>query len=340
MTRKPVSWTVCCACLILFTIALIAVPVTAARFDASSGPVTIANGDSVYIHGIATGHPRNGLQLWIISHNYLKVTSLAVNDDNTYEYELRPADTQNLASGEYFFLVQHPMMNSQFDIIYDPSTGRIINKQLDGGKGMAIFTISGAGSLQGPDSALALVNAINDQNIDDIFAKYSFYISPPNAFINPIGDHYVGDKFTISGSTNLAPDDELMIDITSSSFKPTEKSQGSEFSGSSGIVRVVKGDGGYNHWSFDVDASAFKPDEYIVRVTGITVEVVGSTYFNIIEKPAATPVVTTLPVTSATTTVPITTLPPSLPATTPKSPLPCMIAIGALLICATAKKRI
>ena len=340
MTRKPVSWTVCCACLILFTIALIAVPVTAARFDASSGPVTIANGDSVYIHGIATGHPRNGLQLWIISHNYLKVTSLAVNDDNTYEYELRPADTQNLASGEYFFLVQHPMMNSQFDIIYDPSTGRIINKQLDGGKGMAIFTISGAGSLQGPDSALALVNAINDQNIDDIFAKYSFYISPPNAFINPIGDHYVGDKFTISGSTNLAPDDELMIDITSSSFKPTEKSQGSEFSGSSGIVRVVKGDGGYNHWSFDVDASAFKPDEYIVRVTGITVEVVGSTYFNIIEKPAATPVITTLPVTSATTTVPATTLPPSPPATTPKSPLPSMIAIGALLMCAIANKRI
>lgn len=340
MTRKPVSWTVCCACLILLTIALIAVPVTAARFDASSGPVTIANGDSVYIHGIATGHPRNGLQLWIISHNYLKVTTLAVNDDNTYEYELRPADTQNLASGEYFFLVQHPMMNSQFDIIYDPSTGRIINKQLDGGKGMAIFTISGAGSLQGPDSALALVNAINDQNIDDIFAKYSFYISPPNAFINPIGDHYVGDKFTISGSTNLAPDDELMIDITSSSFKPTEKSQGSEFSGSSGIVRVVKGDGGYNHWSFDVDASAFKPDEYIVRVTGITVEVVGSTYFNIIEKPAATPVITTLPVTSATTTVPATTLPPSPPATTPKSPLPSMIAIGALLMCAIANKRI
>jgi hypothetical protein len=46
----------------------------------------IANGDSVMIHGIATGHPRNGLQLWIISHNYLKVTTLGVNSDNTYLY--------------------------------------------------------------------------------------------------------------------------------------------------------------------------------------------------------------------------------------------------------------
>ena len=61
--------------------------------------------------------------------------------------------------------------------------------------------------------------------------------------------------------------DELMVDITSSSFKPTEKSQGSEFSGTSGVVKVVEGSGGYNHWSFDVDATAFKPDEYIVKVS-------------------------------------------------------------------------
>ena len=73
-----------------------------------------------------------------------------------------------------------------------------------------------------------------------------------------------------------------MVEITSSSFKPTEKSQGSEFSGASGVVKVVEGSGGYNHWSFDVDATAFKPDEYIVKVSGIIQDVTGSTYFNII----------------------------------------------------------
>ena len=104
MTKKPLRWTVCCACLLIIGIALIAIPAGAIELDpvgsASSKTVTIANGDSVFIHGIATGHPRNGLQLWIISHNYLKVTTLAVNDDNTYLYELKPADTQNLASGQ------------------------------------------------------------------------------------------------------------------------------------------------------------------------------------------------------------------------------------------------
>lgn len=349
MTKNPLRWTLCCACLFIIGISLIALPAGALDLEPvgspSSNTVTIANGDSVMIHGIATGHPRNGLQLWIISHNYLKVTTLAVNSDNTYLYELKPADTENLASGQYFFLVQHPMMNSQFDVVYNPSTGTIINKQLDGGKGMEIFKISGSGSLQGPDSAQALVNAIGSQNIDDTFATYSFYISPPTAFINTIGDHYAGDKFTISGSTNIAAGDDLMVEVVSSSFKPTEKAQSGEFSGSSGIVKVVPGSGGYNRWSFDVDTATFKPDEYIVKVSGILQDVTASTYFNIVSglpsvsattkvtQPAAPTVPTT------TLSLPTTTLPPLTVTTTPQSPLPCWIALGALAVMACTRKR-
>jgi hypothetical protein len=342
MTKNPLRWTICCACLLIIGIVLIAMPAGALDLDpigsSSSNIVTIANGDSVMIHGIATGHPQKGLQLWIISYNYLKVTTLAVNDDNTYLYELKPVDTQNLASGQYFFLVQHPMMNGQFDIVYDPASGKIINKQLGNGKGMDIFTISGAGSLQSPDGAQALVNAIGSQNIDDTFATYSFYISPPTALINPTGNHMVGDKFTISGSTNLAAGDELMVDVTSSSFKPTEKAQSGEFSGISGVVKVVQGSGSYNRWSFDVDATTFKPDEYIVKISGITQDVTASTFFNILERlpPTSATTTVTLPATPA---VPATTLSPLTVTTTPKSPIPCWIALGALAVIACKRKR-
>jgi len=343
MKKKPLRRITGCACLFLITFLLISIPAGALELDpvtsTSSGTVMIANGDSVMIHGIATGHPRNGLQLWIISHNYLKVTTLAVNDDNTYLYELKPADTQNLASGQYFFLVQHPMMNGQFDIIYDPSSGTVINKQLGNGQGKEIFTLSGAGSLQGPDSAQALVNAIGSQNIDDTFATYSFYISPPTALINPIGNHYVGDKFTISGSTNLAVGDELMVDVSSSSFKPTDKTQSGEFSGISGAVKVVPGSGGYNHWSFDIDATTFKPDEYIVTVSGITQDVKGSTSFNIVNSLPPTSVISTV-APPDTTAVSITTLPPQTVAPTTKSPLPFWIVISALFVLALVRKRI
>ncbi|RPI40360.1 MAG: hypothetical protein EHM53_02325 [Methanoregulaceae archaeon] len=342
MTKKTICRIISCACLFIIGISLIGIPAGALDFEPVASPtsntVSIANGDSVMIHGIATGHPRNGLQLWIISHNYLKVTTLAVNADNTYLYELKPADTDNLASGQYFFLVQHPMMNGQFDIVYNPASGTIVNRQLGDGKGKEIFKLSGAGSLQGPDSAQALVNAIGSQNIDDTFATYSFYISPPTALINPIGDHYVGDKFTISGSTNLAAGDELIVEVISSSFKPTEKSQSGEFSGISGNVKVVQGSGGYNRWSFDVDATTFKPDEYIVKVSGILQDVTASAYFNIVNElpPTSAPTTVTQP---DTTAVPATTLPLVTVTTTPKSPFPCWIALGALAVMAFLRKK-
>jgi len=341
MTRNSLRWIASCIGVLLIGTALIALPAGAVNLEASgsasSNTVTIANGDSVFIHGIATGQPQNGLQLWIISHNYLKVTTLPVNDDDTYEYELRSADTQNLASGQYFFLVQHPMMNGQFDIVYDRASGRIINKQLGEG-GMTIFTISGSGSLQGPDSAQALVNAIDSQNIDDTFATYSFYISPPTVLINSIGEHSVGDKFTISGSTNLAAGDELMVDITSSSFGPTTKAQSGEFSGISQAVNVVQGSGSNNRWSYDVDTTAFKPDEYIVKVSAITQDATASTSFSITERTGLPP--TTAMVTMpATTAVPTTTLPPLTVTTTTRAPVPCWIAIGALAVMVCLRKR-
>jgi uncharacterized secreted protein with C-terminal beta-propeller domain len=72
--------------------------------------------------------------------------------------------------------------------------------------------------------------------------------SPVEGFfirIDPIGDHYVGDKFRITGTTNLpAGDDEMLVEVVSSSFAPTQKTQSGEFSGSTGITRASGAGGG------------------------------------------------------------------------------------------------
>jgi hypothetical protein len=316
------------ACLVLSVIAHPCLGITLTP-GAQSGSATIANGDPVSIHGIATGQPRNGLQVWLIGYNTVKITNVAVNSDNTYSYELKPADTMNLASGQYLVIVQHPMMNGQFDITYSPSTGQVINRQL-GSSGSAIFQLTSGGSLQSTDASSALMQAINSQNIDDTFATASFYVSPPDAFVHPVGDHAVGDKFTITGSTNLAVGDDLQVDVYSSSFKPTSKNQPSGFSGASGVVQVQPGNGGLNQWSFPIDASTFTPDEYIVTVAGILQDVHGSSTFNIVPALPVTTVsqtsVVTVPVTSPPTPVPPTEVP-----TTKKSPLPLWCGAGALL---------
>jgi trimeric autotransporter adhesin len=315
-----------CICLLLVAVPSQALDLTPGTAQ-SSVPV-ISNGDPVTVHGIATGHPRNGLTVWVIGYNYLKISNIQVNDDNTYSYDLKSADTAALASGQYLVIVQHPMMNGQFDIVYDSSTGRVINRQLNGGT--SIFQLGYAGSLQSPAAASALMRAINSQNIDDTFATSSFSINPPDALINPIGTHAVGDTFTITGSTNLAVGDDLQIDVYSSSFKPTGKNQDSTFSGASGVVRVVAGNSGRNAWSFNIDASSFKPDEYIITVSAILQDVHGSSTFNIVEAlPVTTPVTSVTPTITVTPTQAVTIHPVSAVPTTKKSALSTEICLGA-----------
>ena len=299
----------------IFSFILPAIAITLSPGDTRSSTPTIANGDPVIVNGIATGQPRNGLQVWLVGTNYVKIDSVPVNADNSFSYELKPADTRNLAPGQYMVLIQHPMMNGEFDIIYNPATGEVINRQLGGGT--SIFQLTGAGSLQTPSAGLALMQAISSQNIDDTFTSVSFLVSPPDVFIDPPGDHVAGDRFTVGGSTNLAVGDNLMVEITSSSFGPTQKGGGSQFSGVSGMVQVVPGTNGYNRWSFDVDTATFKPDEYILKVSGITVDVTASTTFNILEKIPTTPATATM---TATVTTPATV--PASPAPPPSGPPP------------------
>lgn len=315
--------------LCIFAIVPLASAVTLSPGGSLGGSAaTISNGDPVFIQGVATGQPRQGLQVWVMGPNFFRVSTVSVNADNTYEYELKPAETMDLSAGQYYVLVQHPMMNAQFDVFYNPATGQIINRQLGSG-GSAIFQISGSGSLQSSDAAFALARAISNQNIDDTFAPTGFTVSPPVAPIDPIPDHVIGDTFTISGSTNLAVGDELSISVTSSSFAPTSKSQSGEFSGTAGVVRVVPGSGGLNRWTLGVDTASWKADEYIVTAEGITVDVRDSTTFNLLEyrpTPSATPsavVTTQVP----TTVVPTTAL--TVPPVT-RSPLPGSAVIGAL----------
>ncbi len=188
---------------------------------------TIAQGDPVSIHGIAAGQPQVGLQIWFIGYNFVKVTTVNVNSDDSYEYDLQGTDTAKLASGEYFVLVQDPMENGHFDVVYDPSSGAVMNVQT----GKQIYQLTGSGSLQKPVSVNALMNAIGSQNIDDTFATVAFFVSPPVVNINQIGDLQEGENVTINGTTNLAVGDNLLVNIVSSSYTPTNKNQASAYAG-------------------------------------------------------------------------------------------------------------
>jgi PGF-CTERM protein len=308
---------------------------------ASASTNTLAAGDILYVRGTAEGKPNN-VNVWIFGKNYRSCSNGAsVKSDASYEYKLDRGDTTDLYSGQYFVVVQHPMMNGIFDIVGDTS-GKTCSLAMNN-SGIKTTWTGGAPTvrlvgLQASDAATALVELLNSPNIDDTYTKLSFLVENPQINIDTIGDKYVGDTFKITGTTNLAEGDQILITVTSSSFQPTEKTQTGEFSGASGTVTVQKGDT-YNTWSFDVDASTFKPDEYLVKAESIQPTQTTTATFNVLEAaPTMVPItaVTTPVVTAAATTAAPTTVATAVATTVKPQPgfgaLVALVGLGAVAL--------
>ncbi len=318
--------------------------------SATASQSTVAQGDPVYITGTAQGQPSLGVQIWILGKNFAMITTEAVNSDSSFSYELKGTDTLNMYAGQYFVVVQHPMQNGVFDVyaspaLASPSTATdTISSYVytaapaSGGAPTQDFALTGAGSLQGSDAAEALVQAINSPNVDDTYTKLQFLVETPVITINPVGDQAVGNKFTITATTNLAVGDNVLFTVYSSSFQPTDKTQSGEFSGASGTVAVTQGTNGLNALSFDVDASTFKPDEYLVTAQEVLQpQATGTALFNVLQ--AAPPTATPTPVATVTTvpTMVATPMPTTVaPTKTPTQPgfgaLVALIGLGAVAL--------
>ncbi|MBN2734489.1 MAG: DUF3821 domain-containing protein [Methanomicrobiaceae archaeon] len=305
---------------------------------ATTSASTVAKGDKLYIRGTAEGNPTQGVAIWVLGKNYwngktdLIAVTETVNDDGSFEYEMGTADTKDLASGQYFVVVQHPMYNDRFDVYSDAATPTRILTQLAGAAAQnSEFIIWGAGKLQGSDAAQALTDSIDSADIDDTYTKLTFLVEEPWIRINSVGDHYVGDVFKVSGTTNLAVDDDLIVEVTSSSFQPTQKTQSGEFSGVSQTVKVTSGDS-YNEWAMDVDASTFKPDEYIVNVEAIEADCTATTTFNVLKgaAPTTSPGTPTTGPTTAPTTGPTTAPTPEPTASPGFGAFVALIGLGAV----------
>jgi len=307
---------------------------------AAASSNTLAQGDILYIQGTAEGKP-NSIDVWIFGKNYRSCSNGAtVQSDASYSYKLDRGDTSGLYAGQYFAVVQHPMMNGIFDVIGDKSSTACTFANVTA-TGKATW-VAGAPSvkltgLQASDAATALVDLLNSANVDDTYTKLSFMVEAPWIRIDTISDHYVGDTFTITGTTNLAEGDQILMTVVSASFQPTEKTQTGEFSGTSGTISVQKGDT-YNTFSFDVDASTFKPDEYLVTAESIEPSQTTTATFNVLEGQATT-VPTTAPptvVTTAGTPVP-TTVATTVPTTTAAAQpgfgaLVALVGLGAVAL--------
>ena len=276
----------------------------------------VAKGDKIYIRGTAEGDP-NSLQLYIFGPNFFTTESITVEDDGSYEKKIEVGSTW--ASNQYYVVIEHPMENGKLDVHDTGMVNGIRSLYIDNVDGInqgqqSSFIVEGTGKLQSANAANALTTMIDSANIDDIYTKLTFTVAEPVISVMNPGDKAVGTKFTISGTTNLAIDDQILVEVVSSSFDAVDKSQSSSTSGVSQTAKVAAGEGADNTWSVEVDTTNWKLDEYTIKVQGIEVDVTSTTNFNLVEK-----VVTTVPTTSATTAVPTgaTSVPTTTPTKTP-----------------------
>jgi hypothetical protein len=149
--------------------------------------------------------------------------------------------------------------------------------------------------------------------------------------IDPIGNVTVGENITISGTTNLAPGDQLLVTVSPVAFGPTNKTERVGVTGVSGTVTVQKGEPA-NTWSFEVDTSQLEPGEYTVTVDWIEGEATATSTLNVV---AGTPEVPATPTTIVTTPATTTAATPT-PSPTPTPAASILPVIAMLAACVLA----
>lgn len=140
-----------------------------------------------------------------------------------------------LTTGDYYVIYQHPMRNNLFDIY--PAQGADYTGSFD-----TILSNSGwkkldLSTMQTSDALTAMLDLLDDPNIDDSMLSDRFSIESPLIAIDPLLDYEVGDTIPVTGTTNLEetisypynhidiPADKVILTIFSSDLYNAGKTQ-------------------------------------------------------------------------------------------------------------------
>jgi hypothetical protein len=116
-----------------------------------------------------------------------------------------------------------------------------------------------------------------------VLKKFNLVIEDPWIDIDLVSDHKTGDRFNITGTTNLPVGDEILVEVYPVSFKAGSQCQCADVIGATGIIKVTSGDYGVNKWIFPIDTngSYWKIDVQVVYATARTSDVQVHMTFNL-----------------------------------------------------------
>jgi PGF-CTERM protein len=260
---------------------------------ATAASSTVAKGDDIKITG--TAEAADSLLYYVFGTNKFVTGFISPEDDGSYSQKI---STDNLDAGQYFVVIQHPMYDKVFNV--KPING-IIYQNNSGEATSASTELFNTAERQSANAAEALCQAIDTQNIDDIYVKLTFIVATPTLTMNPVSDVTKGSALKVSGTTNLKADTLVTVDVLSTAFTAVDKSSVNSASFITLTTKVVAGADGVNTWEVTFDTTGLNVDSYTIQAT--TDDLSTSTVIKITEaKPTSTATATATKTATATAT--------------------------------------
>jgi len=229
----------------------------------------VAQGSNLVVTGTAESAEK--VRYYIFGTNFFESKEIDVKKkDSSFKIDMK-IKKEEMAAGQYFLVVQHPMYDEDFNIAPNAT---IQNKSIilntTGEASITPIAADGSNILfkvnerQTSNAAEALCQAIDTENIDDIYVKASFIVAAPSLTMNPVASEIAqGEKITVSGTTNLAPGSTVTVEMLSTAFAAVPKASVNSASFIA-LTTKVADDG---TWEVTFDTTGLNVDEYTLTAT-------------------------------------------------------------------------
>lgn len=241
------------------------VPVPHPCPDPQNGSYTVALGDPFTINGHTSGPGITMVKIWMFGKNTLEITNVSVSENGSFIYTLTGLKNHDWSPGTYRIIIQYPDNDTSFDI--NPYGGEDRQGVFDP-EGYLLFSIRDIQDTKddGPGPADILEREIMKPGIADTCTNATLIFEEPWIQINPVGNHTIGEKFTVNGTTNLAAGNEIIVTMAPVDYRQPANVRGDSVPP---IIRVKEGFCRNNSWSFAVNSESFSPEEYQVSAMAV-----------------------------------------------------------------------
>ena len=191
--------------------------------------------------------------------------SITVEDEDipnqfTITFDKGVTNKTLMAAGQYFMVIQHPMYDGQFNITVDENGTFKVNAF-----GTSWSDLFNALDRQTANAAQALCDALDSQNFDDMYVKYSFFVvgEDESFVINAIPTEVAqGTTFTVSGVDTANAGETVTVQMLSTAFAAIPK----EEAGSAAFILVTTEVAEDGTWEVTLDTTGLAVDEYNLAV--------------------------------------------------------------------------